>query len=107
MAEDLGTPAPRQRLTSIDALRGFDMMWIMGGDSIGGATAALLGAEHWLSLQLEHVAWEGCQFYDLIFPTFVFLAGVSSVFSLGRIRDERGKDAAFVRLLQRACVGAA
>ena len=102
MAEDLGLPAPRQRLTSIDALRGFDMMWIMGGDSIGGAVALLLGTHHWLSLQLEHVAWEGCRFYDLIFPTFVFLAGVSAVFSLGRIRDERGKDAAFVRLLQRA-----
>ena len=77
-------------------------MWIMGGDSIGGAVALLLGTHHWLSLQLEHVAWEGCRFYDLIFPTFVFLAGVSAVFSLGRIRDERGKDAAFVRLLQRA-----
>ena len=77
------------------------MMWIMGGDSIGGATAAALGEHHWLAEQLEHVPWEGCRFYDLIFPTFVFLAGVSAVFSLGRIREENGKDAAFVRLLQR------
>ena len=58
--------------------------------------AALLGEEHWLATQLEHVSWEGCRFYDLIFPTFVFLAGVSAVFSLSRVREENGKDAAFV-----------
>lgn len=104
MPEEAPQPARRTRLVSIDALRGFDMMWIMGGDSIGGATSALLGEHHWLSQQLEHVAWEGCRFYDLIFPTFVFLAGVSAVFSLGRIREEQGKDAALLRLLQRAAI---
>ncbi len=102
MAEETSLPARRERMVSLDALRGFDMMWIMGGDSIGGATAAALGEHHWFAQQLEHVSWEGCRFYDLIFPTFVFMAGISAVFSLGRIREERGKDAAFVRLLQRA-----
>ncbi len=102
MAENLVSPGARNRLVSLDALRGFDMLWIMGGDSIGGAAAAALGEHHWLAQQLEHVTWEGCRFYDLIFPTFVFLAGVSAVFSLIRIRDDRGKDAAFVRLLQRS-----
>ena len=102
MADELSPPTQRTRLVSLDALRGFDMMWIMGGDSIGGATAAALGEHHWFAEQLEHVTWEGCRFYDLIFPTFVFLAGVSAVFSLGRIREQSGKDAAFVRLLQRA-----
>lgn len=104
MAEDLGISPARNRLVSLDALRGFDMMWIMGGDSIGAATAAALGEHHWFAQQLEHVPWEGVRFYDLIFPTFVFLAGVSAVFSLGRIREERGKDSAFVRLLQRSLV---
>jgi len=102
MADELGTSGARTRLVSIDALRGFDMLWIMGGDSIGGATAAALGEHHWLAQQLEHVPWEGFRFYDLIFPTFVFLAGVSAVFSLGRIREEHGKDAALVRLIQRS-----
>jgi len=102
MVEALGSVPLRRRLLSLDALRGFDMMWIMGGDSIGGAAAAVLGEHNALAQQLEHVEWTGVRFYDLIFPTFVFLAGVSAVFSLARIREERGKDAAFVRLLQRS-----
>ena len=31
--------APRERLTSIDALRGFDMFWIVGGDWSRGRCA--------------------------------------------------------------------
>jgi predicted acyltransferase len=39
--------------------------------------------------QFEHVDWEGFRFYDMIFPLFIFLAGVSMPYSLGRQR-ERG-----------------
>jgi predicted acyltransferase len=89
---------------SLDALRGFDMLWIMGGDSIGHAATHVAAGPLWHSLaeQLDHVAWEGFRFYDLIFPLFVFMAGVSLVFSLGRAREERGKDAALIRLLRRS-----
>ena len=96
----------RKRLLSLDALRGFDMFWIMGADALGGVAAAMAsGRAEWvrhLADQLEHVAWEGFRFYDLIFPLFVFIAGVSLVFSLGRIVEEEGKDEAFIRLVQRA-----
>ncbi len=92
------------RLLSLDALRGFDMFWIMGADSLGPALAAIKGGPvlHAVAEQLDHVAWRGFHFEDLIFPMFVFIAGVSLVFSLGKIIPRHGKDAAFTRVLKRA-----
>ncbi|MBL8820654.1 MAG: hypothetical protein JNL58_31820 [Planctomyces sp.] len=81
---------PRQvsshRLLSIDALRGFDMFWIASGENFVLALLARSEAP-WAktaSRQLEHVAWEGFRFYDLIFPLFLFLAGVVIPFSMSR-----------------------
>ena len=97
-----------QRLMSLDALRGFDMLWIMGGDSIGHALDSLQHAEsgflHTVATQLDHVAWEGFRFYDLIFPLFVFIVGVSLVFSLSKIVEREGKAAATRRILRRAAL---
>jgi predicted acyltransferase len=80
-----GEPAgsTAERLMSLDALRGFDMFWIIGGESIAHAAAKLTGWAWlvWLSGQLEHPEWHGFKFYDLIFPLFLFLAGVSMPFS--------------------------
>lgn len=91
---------------SLDALRGFDMLWIMGGDSIGHAAAGMAAGpvSKALADQLEHVEWEGFRFYDLIFPLFVFMAGISLVFSLSKAREKQGKDAALVRLFRRSLV---
>jgi predicted acyltransferase len=85
------TGAPGRRLLSLDALRGFDMFWIMGGDSIVHAAAALTGRSGlvWFSGQLEHPKWNGFALYDLIFPLFLFMAGVSMPFSFEK-RMERG-----------------
>ena len=67
-------PSRNERLMSIDALRGFDMIWIVGGDSIAQALGKWLGTPEGASLaeQFEHVDWEGFRFYDLIFPLFLF-----------------------------------
>jgi predicted acyltransferase len=54
-----------------------------------------------LSSQLEHVEWEGFHFYDLIFPLFVFLAGVSLVFSLTKAIERAGPAAALTRVFRR------
>ena len=94
-----------ERLVSLDALRGFDMLWILGGDSIGHALAHMEGADsgvrHTVTTQLDHVAWEGFRFYDLIFPLFVFIVGVSLVYSLTKIVERDGKGAALVRVIRR------
>jgi len=80
---------PRQRLMSLDALRGFDMFWIVGGEGIIHALreATGWGWAAWMSTQLDHVAWNGFRFYDLIFPLFLFLSGVTMPFSLKRKLD--------------------
>lgn len=67
---------PQKRLYSLDALRGFDMFWITGGGMLALAVSKATGAE-WLGEQMHHVKWEGFHFYDLIFPLFMFIAGVA------------------------------
>ncbi|MBO5707141.1 MAG: DUF5009 domain-containing protein [Bacteroidaceae bacterium] len=74
------------RLLSLDTLRGFDMLFIMRADAFfmclggmfPGTLLALWGG------QMEHVAWNGFAFYDLIFPMFLFIAGISFPFSLSK-----------------------
>lgn len=74
------------RLKSLDALRGFDMLLIMG---LGPVVVNLCvvcgwGADCALARQFEHVEWNGLRLEDTIFPLFLFLAGVSWPFSCSR-----------------------
>lgn len=75
-----------QRLRSLDALRGFDMLFIMGLSPLIAALCALFegGAESWLAQTMEHAAWDGLHHHDTIFPLFLFLAGVSFPFSYAK-----------------------
>jgi len=78
-----------QRLLSIDALRGFDMLLISGG----GAFLVLLENRtslpwiDWMAGQMKHPKWNGFTFYDFIFPLFLFIAGVSMAFSLNKGKE--------------------
>lgn len=74
------------RLLSIDALRGFDMLWIMGGARVvrGFCTLWPDGRDWILYRQMSHVTWAGLAFYDLIFPLFIFIAGLTFPFSHAR-----------------------
>ncbi|HZY37932.1 MAG TPA: DUF5009 domain-containing protein [Mucilaginibacter sp.] len=80
------------RLFSLDALRGFDMFWIMGADEILHALRDTTKSPFWTTLgnQFEHPYWNGFHAYDMIFPLFLFMAGVSTPFSVGRYL-EKGK----------------
>jgi predicted acyltransferase len=73
-----------KRLLSLDALRGFDMFWIMSGEHIIHelAKATQWPVFLWMSEQLHHTIWNGFTFYDMIFPLFLFIAGVTMPFSL-------------------------
>lgn len=79
------------RLQSIDALRGFDMLWIMGGPGIIAALYAIFGGKtlECLHLQMEYVFWNGFHFMDLIFPLFLFIPGLSFPFSLDKKREKQ------------------
>ena len=79
------------RLASLDALRGFDMFWIIGADEVIRAVAANTHSRILAGLadQFEHVPWAGFHFYDLIFPLFLFMIGVSIPYSFSK-RQQRG-----------------
>ncbi len=86
---------PKKRIVSIDALRGFDMFWITGGDAIFRILFSMIGTSFFLSLekQLHHTEWHGFTFYDLIFPLFMFIMGVVMPFSFQKyIHDNRKRD---------------
>ncbi len=93
----------RARVLAIDALRGFDMFWIIGADALvhGMANLRHVRAVDAVAGQLEHADWEGFHFYDLIFPLFVFLMGSSLVYSLGGLVERDGHRAAMIRLARR------
>ena len=80
-----------ERLVSLDALRGFDMFWITAGEGLIFSLAAFTGWPFfaWAKTQMQHVPWEGFVFYDMIFPLFLFIAGVSMPFSILK-RKKRG-----------------
>src|SRR5215212_6565605 len=98
-----------RRLHSLDALRGFDMFWIVSGEGIFHGIASFIKEKYsleqnpvdwqiattlklssierffvWISNQLHHSVWNGFTFYDLIFPLFIFIAGISMPYSFGR-----------------------
>ncbi len=79
------------RVMSIDAVRGFDMFWIIGGWYIfnGLHTALNNPTTAFLKNQLTHVEWEGFVFEDLIMPLFLFIVGVVMPLSFSK-RIERG-----------------
>jgi predicted acyltransferase len=80
------------RIKSIDALRGFDMFWISGGDAFFITLFTFFGTPFFLGLakQLDHPAWAGFHFYDIIFALFLFIVGLSLPFSISK-RMERGE----------------
>ncbi len=99
-----------KRLASLDALRGLNMLCIIGLASLiaaicnlhaenfrvfGDAAVEKVAAfrEHWkgpspdfIKNQMDHVTWNGLRHHDTIFPLFLFLAGVSFPFSFAKQR---------------------
>ncbi len=71
------------RLMSLDALRGFDMFWIVGGAGFVEAVAASIKPEYGekVAFLTEHPEWNGYTAYDQIFPLFMFIVGAAMHFS--------------------------
>jgi predicted acyltransferase len=95
------------RLLSLDTLRGFDMFWIAGGEEIFSVLAKVTGWSWaiFLAQQFVHPEWHGFRAYDLIFPTFLFMAGVSTPFSLGSRLEKGVPPSALIRkVIQRGII---
>jgi len=92
------------RVMSIDALRGFDMFWIIGGERIFASLDAIFKSPQtaWIKNQLSHVEWEGFRFEDLIMPLFLFVVGVVMPFSLaGRLERGDSKRKIYLHIIKR------
>src|SRR5689334_16754466 len=94
-------PSAAERLLALDAYRGLIMLTLLAG----GVFHSLNGHPtwHWLYVQNEHVAWEGCVYWDLIQPSFMFMVGVAMPFAVARraaLGESRGRQ--FRHVLVRA-----
>lgn len=93
-----------QRLQSLDALRGFDMFFIMGGGSLFIALATLIPTPFFQSVaaQMHHARWgAGFTVEDIIFPLFLFIAGISLPFSLAKQREHGMSETAIYKKIIR------
>ena len=79
------------RLRSLDAFRGFDMLMILGLDAVMLTLATWIWGDepNWLRSQFSHREWFGLSLYDMVFPTFLFIAGIAFPFSYAK-QVERG-----------------
>jgi len=96
-----------QRLFSLDALRGFDMFWIMGAEEIFFRMSEITDSPFWntMAVQFNHPDWHGFTFYDLIFPLFLFLAGVATPYSIGKqIEKGKSKQSLLIRVIKRGFI---
>ena len=84
------------RLVSLDILRGVTIAFMIMVNNNGGDHA-------WA--QMHHAAWNGFTATDLVFPTFLFVVGVSIVFATGA-RLMRGETRAQLawHAVKRACI---
>jgi len=110
------------RLLSLDALRGFDMFWIVSGEGIFHGIASVIKQKYslnqrvidWqievngklsffekifvsISNQLHHSPWSGFTFYDLIFPLFIFISGISMTYSFSNQLGKAGINLAIAK----------
>ncbi|MDB5294001.1 MAG: hypothetical protein JWL69_5242 [Phycisphaerales bacterium] len=112
-ADDARPAKIGQRLVSLDALRGFDMFWIIGIDAVIDAfmrwprvtgSGPVAQGLRLVATQLQHKDWEGIAFEDLIFPLFVFIVGVSLVFSLSKALSQHSTGRVILRIVTRSAL---
>jgi predicted acyltransferase len=109
MSSAAAPPPATQRLTSVDALRGFSIFWLLGADGAVGAIEQMSrdkapwisATGRFLGQQFTHVPWDGFRFYDFIFPLLIFVTGVSIALSLPRIVARDGYASAHWRVVRR------
>ncbi|MFA7172225.1 MAG: DUF5009 domain-containing protein [Kiritimatiellia bacterium] len=96
-----------ERILSIDALRGFDMLLIIFASQFFRALHQGINSPLTASMakQFSHPDWFGCSFIDIVMPLFLFLAGAVIPFSLSkRIQQNSSKSAIYLKLMQRFVV---
>lgn len=85
--------APTRRIASLDVFRGLTIVLMILVNSQGNEYAYPI---------LEHAAWNGCTFADLVFPFFLFIVGLTSVISLNK--SKMNQDAHLYRAIFRRSI---
>jgi predicted acyltransferase len=87
---------PTNRLVSVDVLRGITIAFMILVNN---------GFSNYAFPALEHAEWNGWTPTDLVFPTFLFLVGVTIVFSFeARLSRGASKSSLFLHTFRRACI---
>ncbi|MBG0860027.1 MAG: DUF5009 domain-containing protein [Bacteroidales bacterium] len=100
------TSATSERLVCVDALRGFDMLWIIGGAEVlvSLCKASGIGFLGNMEVNFDH-SWGQFHFYDLIMPLFLFIVGVVMPVSFGkRMKKGATKKQLYTHILKRVVV---
>jgi predicted acyltransferase len=106
MDSSIKTEATGQRFMCIDALRGFDMLWIIGGANlfVTFSKASGIGFLSNIEKHFNH-SWGQFHFYDLIMPLFLFIVGVVMPISFGkRLKQGDSKKELYSHVLKRVIV---
>ena len=96
-ASQSGAAVPEGRLTSLDAFRGIAIALMILVNSPGdpGNVYSIL----------RHAEWNGWTLADTIFPSFLFMVGVSIVFSLDRRKEKKLSNTPLIgRILKRTAI---
>jgi predicted acyltransferase len=89
------TAARPGRLLSLDILRGLTIAFMILVNNNGNEAQA-----YW---PLKHAAWNGFTPTDLVFPTFLFLVGISTVYSTAtRLAQGATRQSLFLHVLRRS-----
>jgi len=101
-----GSKPVTKRLISLDAFRGWTMFWIVGGGAIMTGLQALghNPVIDTIVYQLNHTPWQGLRYYDLIWPSFMLMTGVSLPFSYAKRSLTQTHREIFLRVARRALV---
>jgi len=91
------TAARPGRLLSLDVLRGLTIAFMILVNNNGNEAQA-----YW---PLKHAAWNGFTPTDLVFPTFLFLVGISTVYSTAaRLAQGATRQSLFLHVLWRSII---
>jgi predicted acyltransferase len=97
VVERTSSVAKPERLLSLDVLRGLTIGFMILVNNNGDEQHA-----YWA---LKHASWNGFTPTDLVFPTFLFLVGISTVFSTAaRLAKGATKQSILLHTLRRAVV---
>lgn len=105
---ELDAATPSNRLVSLDAYRGFVMLAMAsGGLGLLKVAEQFPDSRLWdnIAYQVDHAAWRGCSFWDLIQPSFMFIVGVAMPFSYAnRVRQGQSWTKMFIHAIVRSLI---